>query len=292
MLAGLSIALLSPAGQLVEKKLEVVASFYPISDFTQHVSKDRAEILNLVSGEPHEWEPTPKDIERIAKADLFIYNGADLDDKWVSEVLKAIGQQEKPIVIKATAGAPVHPISAETGGAGMDPHLWLDPQLVRDFYVPNILEGLRKADPEARAAFEANSEAFQSRLSQLDAAIRDGLKDCRLQTLIISHRFMSYFAERYQLQVESICGLEPCDPSPGRLAQLTKLARELGIQFVFAESGEGRKIVEPLAGEIGAQVLILNPLEFLMDEDLKAGKDYLSVMEENVKVLRLGLECK
>lgn len=291
VLVGLVALLASLSTAEAQKKLDVVASFYPLFEFAKRVGGERAEVLNLVpAGSPHDWEPTPKDIERIAKADVFIYNGADLDDKWVKEVLEAIGRCEKPIVVDATKGAELRKVKEE-GAEETDPHLWLDPILVRDFYLPNILVGFVAADAAGRSVYESGAREFQAKLSELDSKIRDGLADCRLRLLIISHRFLDYFAERYKLQSEAVCGLEPCDPSPKRLAELTKLARQHGIKHVFAEPGS-LKIIEPLARELGAQVLILNPLEALTDEEQKAGKNYLTVMEENLKNLRIGLECK
>ncbi len=290
----LLVALLTLISVLVgvaQPKLKVVASFYIPYEFTKNVGGDRIEVKNLVpaGASAHDYEPTPADIKAVEEAQVFVYNGADMDTKLASEVLGAVRNRDKLVVIEATKGLPLRKVEEEE--FEFDPHVWLDPILAQAM-IQNILNGVLQADSAGRAAYEANAKGYQAKLAALDGQIKEGLKTCRLRDLIVSHQFLDYFAARYDLRAHALSGLEPGEPTPQRLAELIRLGKELRIKYIFAEPLEQPKALEVLARELGAEILILNPIEGLTDEEEKAGKNYLSIMGENLKNLRIGLECR
>lgn len=65
------------ASSTKEKKLEVMASFYPIAEFTRQVGGSHVTVNTMIPDgvEPHDWEPTAKDIEKLGKSAIFFYNG-------------------------------------------------------------------------------------------------------------------------------------------------------------------------------------------------------------------------
>ncbi|WP_460319721.1 metal ABC transporter substrate-binding protein [Paenibacillus sp. YSY-4.3] len=87
-----------------EGKLNIQVSFYPMYEFTKQVAGDAADVQVLVpSGvEPHDWEPTPRDIAKLEEADVFVYNGAGMEG-WVEQVLSAVSS-EKLVKIEASHG--------------------------------------------------------------------------------------------------------------------------------------------------------------------------------------------
>ena len=108
-----------------------------------------------------------------------------------------------------------------------------------------------------------------------------------------THSAFSYLARRYGLTQIPIQGIEPeAEPNPAALAALVRLAKERKIRYVFFETLVSSKLAETLAREIGATTLVLNPVEGLTKQEEAAGKGYLSVMDENLRNLRLGLECR
>jgi zinc transport system substrate-binding protein len=273
-----------------QPKLKVVASFYIPYEFTKNVGGERIEVKNLVpaGAEPHDFEPSPADIRAIEEAHVFVYNGAGMES-WVERVLSAVKNREKLIVIEMTKGLPLRKVEDEE--LEFDPHAWTDPILVKDM-AKNIQEGLIAADSTGSSLYTDNAKAFQAKLDALDAQIREGLKACRLRDFIISHRFMDYFAARYNLTAHALSGLEPSEPTPQRLAELIRLGREKGIKYIFAERSDALKALEVLARELGAQILTLNTGHSLTAEEERAGKNYLTLMSENLKNLRIGLECR
>jgi zinc transport system substrate-binding protein len=277
-------------GGAAQPKLKVVASFYIPYEFTKNVGGERVEVKNLVpaGAEPHDFEPSPADIRAIEEAHVFVYNGAGMES-WVERVLSAVKNREKLIVIEMTKGLPLRKVEDEE--LEFDPHAWTDPILVKDM-AKNIQEGLIAADSAGSFLYTDNTKAFHAKLDALDAQIREGLKACRLRDFIISHRFMDYFAARYNLTAHALSGLEPSEPTPQRLAELIRLGREKGIKYIFAERSDALKALEVLARELGAQILTLNTGHSLTAEEERAGKNYLTLMSENLKNLRIGLECR
>jgi zinc transport system substrate-binding protein len=277
-------------GGAAQPKLKVVASFYIPYEFTKNIGGERVEVKNLVpaGAEPHDFEPSPADIRAIEEARVFVYSGAGMES-WVERVLSAVKNREKLIVIEMTQGLPLRKVEDEE--LEFDPHAWTDPILVKDM-AKNIQEGLIAADSTGSSLYTDNAKAFQAKLDALDAQIREGLKACRLRDFIISHRFMDYFAARYNLTTHALSGLEPSEPTPQRLAELIRLGREKGIKYIFAERSDALKALEVLARELGAQILTLNTGHSLTAEEERAGKNYLTLMSENLKNLRIGLECR
>lgn len=288
----LLVALLTLISVLVgvaQPKLKVVASFYIPYEFTRNVGGDRVEVKNLVptGAEPHDYEPTPADIKAIEEAQVFVYNGASMEP-WVERVLQIVKNRDRLVVVEATKGLPLR--KAEEEEFEYDPHVWVDPVLAKEM-VKNIRDGLISADGVASSVYTENAKAYSAQLDAYDAQARKGLTACRLRDFIISHRFMDYFAARYNLTAHALSGLEPSEPTPQRLAELIRLGREKGIKYIFAEELDELKALEVLARELGAQILTLTTGHGLTEEEQKAGKNYLSLMEENLNKLRIGLEC-
>lgn len=280
-------------GSAAQPKLNVVASFYIPYEFTKNVGGERIEIKNLVpsGASAHDYEPSPADIRAVENAQVFVYNGASMDDAWVKKLLGVVRNRDRLVVIEATKGLPLRKAPEGEEEFEFDPHVWLDPLLAKEM-VKNIERGLISADSAGRSVYEANARSFQAKLDALDGKIRLGLANCRLRDLIISHQFLDYFAARYNLRAHALSGLEPEEPTARRLAELIELGKRLGIKYLFAEPGINLRALEVLARELGAKILPLNPIEGLSEEDEKKGENYLLLMEENLSHLRIGLECR
>jgi zinc transport system substrate-binding protein len=109
---------------------------------------------------------------------------------------------------------------------------------------------------------------------------------------VVSHASFSYPAKRYRLTQVPVMGLSPnSEPSPAQLAQIVRFARRHKVKFIFFETLVSPKLAETLAREVGAQTLVLNPIEGLAKDDQAAGKGYIDLMEENLKNLRTALGC-
>lgn len=111
---GLSGCQKSGQGQTKENgKLKVYASFYPMYDFASKIGGDKIDIKQLVptGTEPHDWEPSSKDLVDITKADMLIYNGAGMEH-WVEDVTNS-ANNEKLMLVEASKGVDLIKSSSE-----------------------------------------------------------------------------------------------------------------------------------------------------------------------------------
>lgn len=291
LMVGAITAGCSAAGQNKEGngQLVVVTTIYPVWDFTSHVSGDRARVVQLVpdGAEPHDWEPAPRDIADLERADVFIYNGSGMES-WVGKILSNLSDRDT-VLVDCSQGLDLLPVE---GSEGMDPHLWLDP-LTAMGMVDNITDGLSQASPGDAEYFAANAVAFKERLQALHEKYDAVLGQAGQRKFVVAHAAYGYLARRYDLQQVPIAGIEhEAQPGPARVAEVIKTVREYNIRYIFAEELAGARSVEAIAEETGAEVLTLNPLGGLTRAQRESGKDYHSVMEENLVNLARALEVK
>ncbi len=173
----------------------------------------------------------------------------------------------------------------------LDPHVWLDPTLMRAI-LDAVTGALTRVKPAHRAAFEAHAATFDAELDALDGRYRAGLANCTRHVIVTSHEAFGYLAKAYGLQQEGVSGLSPdAEPDAKRIAQLTDLVRRLGITTIFTETLVSPRIADTLAREAGVKTDVLDPLEGLTRKEVKAGADYVSVMDRNLSKLRAALGC-
>jgi len=281
------------------KKIKIVTTFYPVYEFTKNVAKENADIKLLIpsSIEPHEWEPTPKDVGAIQNADLFIYNSPYMET-WVPNIEKSL-HNKKSSFIEASSGISLikgqeneEEHSTNNNSEQMDPHVWLSPVLAQK-EVQNITKALINIDPAHKAEYKKNSDNYIKRLQALDEQYRTTLMNMKNKEIITQHAAFGYLTKQYGLVQVPIAGLSPSnEPSPSRLADLKQFAKSHDINTIFFEEVASPKVANTLANEIGAKTAVLNTLEGLSEDEQKQGIDYISVMENNLKILKKVLENK
>jgi len=231
--------------------------------------------------EPHDWEPTPRDIESAEKAELVIYNGAGFES-WVSRlnVQTKVDTSKEILVIRGEAGS------------GLDPHIWLDPLLAKK-QVEAIRDGLIQVDPDNADYYMQNADKYLRELDSLDSLIRSELLDCEKNDFIAFHNAFSYFSTRYGLVQHSIQGVSPeGEVLPQRIQEIKQLATDLGIDVIYAEELVDPRLANVIADEIpNGRVLVLSPIEGLGEEELEQGLGYIDKMKENLDNLKVGLNC-
>ncbi|HEX6990178.1 MAG TPA: metal ABC transporter substrate-binding protein [Bacillota bacterium] len=302
-----------------QEPVRAVTTVYALADFTRAVGGDRVAVEQLApeGGHGHEHEPTPRDLEKILNADLFIYNGAAFEP-WIDQVLGLIEGADGVRPVDASrgiallaaddpGGADGHPgagagprsgLGAGTRASapvpdvhGVDPHVWLDPRRAAQ-QVAVIAEALTAVDPGGEAGYRAGAEAFRAQLEELDRHWTEGLAGCRLRDFVVDHGAFGYIADRYGLHQVAVTGLAADQPpTPGRLAGLTAFVVERGIRVLFYDPGSGAGAVRALAVDTGTRLLPLHPLETPAAGEAQRGENYLTIMRANLEALQQGLEC-
>jgi zinc transport system substrate-binding protein len=342
------------------KNLLVYTSMYPIYDFTAKIAGDRAEVINLVppGAEPHDYEPSAKDLVRLSESDVFIYNGSGME-LWIEKVLDSLDTSKMQIVsmsdhvsllsLEETGHAShdehgheeeaahkdehghkeeathkdehghkeeaahkdehghkeeaahkdehahedkskVESHEHEHGESIHDPHFWLDPVRAKEMAVA-IKDALILADKDGKDIYEANYQAVLSDLNQLDADFKTMVEHSKRKEFIVSHDAFGYLSSRYGLEQIAISGITPSDePTQKELDEVITFAKEHDVKYILFETLVSAKIGEIVKQEIGAESLVLNPLEGLTEEDIAQGKDYFSVMRDNLESLKKALE--
>lgn len=271
------------------RKPRVVATVYPLAEFSRMVGGADAEVVTIVPPglEPHEYEPTPKDIISITEADIFVMNGAGVDP-WAERAVSSLGEQGV-LVINTSSLIPL--LTVENGEETPDPHFWLDPVRAVSI-IEAIRDALIKKDSAHTPAYTERTAASRAELVALDEEYRTTLSSCVKKDVIASHGAFTYLAQRYGFTVHSIAGLSPeVEPSAGRIADLALLAKKKEIRYIFFEKLVSPKVSETLAREVGAETLLFDPIEGRSGEDLGEGKEYFLMMRQNLTNLSRALEC-
>lgn len=283
-------------------KLSVVASFYPLYEFAQRVGGERIAVRNLIPAgvEPHDFEPTPQDVAGLTRTRVLIYNGAGFEP-WLEKLFHEFPPDV--VTVNATDGLPlVHGVqedgqegksqSSASGNAAYDPHVWLDPVLAAQ-QADRIIAGLAKADPDGLAVYQANGVRLKDDLNALHRRYAQALASCRLRVFITSHAAFGYLARRYGLTQVSVSGLSPeTEPSPARLKEIVQEARRTGTRVIYYETLVSPRVAQVIAQEVGARAAVLNPIEGLTVDEQRAGRSYFTVMDENLRNLTAGLDCR
>ena len=288
------------------QKVAVGASLYTLAEFARQVGGDRVTVTQLIPDgvEPHEWEPTPKDLAKLQSQKVFLYNGKGLEP-WIDSAKKAVAEK-KVVFVLTSEGIPSLIAAAEPehehkgadtkheheAGTAEDPHVWLDPVLAKQ-QVMAIKEALIQADPDGKAYYEERAAAYGKQLEQLDADYRTMVEKAPRKEFVTTHAAFGYLAKRYSLQQLAIMGVSPhAEPTPADLAQLVNEVNEHQIKTIFFETLISPKLSETIAQQTGAKTLVLNPIEGLTPDDVQRNDNYITLMRRNLENLSVALQVK
>lgn len=255
-------------------RVSVAAAFYPLAYAAEQIGGDRVAVRNLTppGAEPHDVELSARDVERIRSSDVVLYLGSGFQPSFERAVEGADGETIDLLGMDLLAGE-----------EGVDPHVWLDPLRYAE-QARRIGDVLGRQQPAAR---------FAERLRELDADFERGLARCARREIVTSHAAFYYLADRYELEQIGLTGVSPeAEPTARDLEAIVDEVETTGATTIFFETLVSPRLAETVAREAGAKTAVLNPLEGLSQEDLDEGKDYFSVMRENLATLRQALGCR
>lgn len=268
---------------VLNNQIKVVAAESFLTDIAQQVAGARLLVDNLIPAgtEPHSFEPTPREMVKVADCNLLIISGSGLEE-WLKGILTNIGGSKK--IIEASSG-----LKANDG----DPHFWLDPNNVMA-YVKNIQDGLTAIDPQGKTTYATNAETYIQKLRELDAWIKQEVEKIspEQRRLVTNHETLGYFASRYGFQV--VGSLLPslsseASPSARQLAQLSDTMRTTTAKVIFLDVGNNPQLAEQIAAETKARIITNLYSESLSQADGPASS-YIAMMKHNVMVIVSALQ--
>jgi zinc transport system substrate-binding protein len=257
-----------PATTPVPRQLQIMTTFIPITDFTKAVAGDRAQVTQLLptNVEPHDYQAKPGDAQKLAKADVLVQNGLEMEG-FLKELVKNTGNA-KLKVIDSSQG--VKPIATETiedkkpqagqNRSQYNPHIWLDPKrAIRQ--VENIREGLIVVDPAGKEIYTNNATAYIKKLRELDAETTKMLQPFAGKTFVAFHDFAPYFAQSYNLKANFLVDVPEDNPSPADVKRIVDTVKATNLKTLLAEPNGGAEAFAALAKDLNVRVSTFDTME-------------------------------
>lgn len=302
-----------PASSPDAEKLKVVTTLFPLYDFSRTMLGDKGDVTLLLPPgvEAHAYEPTPQDIVRINKADVFIYTGEAMEP-WAHKIIEAI-ENKSLVIIDASTGIELIKSEAhdedegessesestkneeeEEHHHGTDPHIWLDPVLASQM-VDTIAKGLIQADPDLGKHVTVRQDALKADLEVLNQKFIETFKKTQYNRIIYGGHFaFGYFATRYGLEhISPYEGFSPdAEPTPARIAQLIDTLEASESKVIYFEELIDPRVSKVIAEETGAEMLMLHGAHNVSKDEMAKGITYIQIMEQNLVNLKKGLNYR
>ncbi len=284
-------------------RLQVVCTLFPYYDFAREIGGEDVDVSLLVPAgkETHSFEPTPLDVIRVSKADVFLYNGGE-SEQWVENILSAAGED----IAVTAAMMDLVDLQGEETVEGMqvgkqadedsdeieyDEHIWTSPVIAQDICW-GICGALCKADREHAKNYISRAEAYTAQLARLDEAFRDVVENGQRNILVFGDRFpLLYFCQTYGLSYRAAfhgCSSDT-EPSLTTLKYLIDKVSSEEIPVVYTIELSNQKVAQAIAETTGAQVRTFHSCQTISRADFNAGTTYLDLMRQNLDVLKEGL---
>jgi ABC-type Zn uptake system ZnuABC Zn-binding protein ZnuA len=265
------------------RALKVVATTTQVADFATNVGRNRVRVTSLLRPgiDPHDYEPSPADVEAVARADLVLENGAGLES-WLHDTITSSGFDGP--VVDTSQGVRLR----EVGGQP-DPHIWQDPGNA-EVMAANIERALAATDPTDAGVFQANLAAYTKQLQALDAEVQRQIDSLANKKLVTNHDAFGYYIDRYGLQfVGSIIpSFDTSAELSGRdIRDLVAKIKATKVKAVFSETSLPPRTAETIAREAGIKVV--EGQDALYGDSLgPAGSDgdtYLKMIRHNTRTI-------
>ncbi|GAA4619408.1 metal ABC transporter substrate-binding protein [Saccharopolyspora hordei] len=265
----------------------VVTTFTVLADMARNVAGDAVVVESLTKpgAEIHEYEPTPSDMLKAAKADLVLDNGLGLE-RWFAKFV----ERSEADHVTLTHGVETVPIRGGEQRGAANPHAWMSPRTAMT-YVANIRDAFVRLDPAHAETFRANAEAYQRRLAEIDQHLREELASLppEHRALVTCEGAFSYLARDAGLREAYLWPVNSdAEGTPQQIRATTQFVRENGVPAVFCESTVNDEAQRQVARETGAR------LGEVLYVDSLSGPDgpvptYLDLLRHDAEAIVAGL---
>jgi ABC-type Zn uptake system ZnuABC Zn-binding protein ZnuA len=231
--------------------LRVVATTTQVADLAANVGGDRVQVTSLLKPgiDAHDYEPSPADIDALARADVVVQNGVGLEE-WLTDTIESSGFDGP--VVDASQGVRLRQVGGEA-----DPHIWQNPRNAQKM-AANIERGLAAAEPEAAAAFAANLAAYTKQLRALDAEVERQVDSLANRKVVTNHDAFGYYLDRYGLELVGsvIPSFDSSAELSGRdIRDLVAKIKATKVKAVFSETSLPPRAAETIGREAGVKVV-------------------------------------
>ena len=252
-------------------KTEITVNILPQKYFVEKIVKDKFEINVMVKpgSSPHNYEPKPSQMKSLVNSKAYFLVGDPFEQAWMDKFKQ---NAKNTLFVDTTKGiekiqmeehnhhdeANVDAKHDEHDHSGFDPHVWLDPLLVK-IQAKNIYEAMVEIDSHNSDFYKTNYEEFIKELDTLDENIKTILSPYKDKAFMVFHPSWGYFAKRYDLEQISI-EIEGKEPKPNELVELIEEAKKHDIKIVFVAPQFSQKSAKTISKNINANVIAIDPI--------------------------------
>ena len=295
-------------------KLKIVTTIFPEYDWVRQIAGDQISNMELTmlldnGVDLHSYQPTADDIMKISDCDIFVYVGGE-SDEWVEDALKeAVNKDMQVINLLEVLGDSV---KTEEMVEGMqetehdhehdheheeeaDEHVWLSLKNAQTLSNA-IASALETADPANKETYAANAASYVEKLAALDTQYQEAVNNASQKTLLFGDRFpFRYLVDDYGLSYYAAfagCSAES-EASFETISFLAQKVDELGLKNVLTIEKSDQKIAKTIienTKDKNQNILTLDSMQSATSDDVANGTTYLSVMENNLSVLKEALQ--
>lgn len=268
----------------------VAVTVLPQAEFVEKIAGDNVEVIVMVppGADPHSYEPSPGQLRDLSNAKLYAMmgSGISIEDNMIDKIadlnpdMLIIDCSQGIIMseMEAHEGEDEHAVTdGHEGETGLDTHIWTSPANVK-LMVETIYEGLVDIDPENKATYLENKNAYLAELDALDEQIKTTLSGKEGSSFMVYHPAWGYFAKQYDL-IQVPVEMEGKEPSVRDMQNIIDEANEKNIKVIFVQTGFSTVSASAIANEIGAEVVELDPL----------AKDYIENLAKVAEAFEKGL---
>lgn len=287
--------------------ITVTTTIYPLYNIAKEVGADKINLQNLIpfGVEAHGFDPTPSDMAKLSKSDIFI-TSSDSMEPWKNKIVKSLKIEEK--VFDMSKQVKLRTIQEEEDEQhedekghkhkhnheheGIDPHYWVS---LNNYIL--MTEAITKLFIEKDSAnkdfYIQNSNNYLEKIKTLKEKFDSSMATCTNKKILVNHDAFGYFADDYGVKQYSISGMSPDDkPSAKQISELITLVKNEKINTVFFEEFASPKVAQTIAKATNVKIDTLRPAENISKEENKKGFGYLQIMEENLEKLKFAMNCK
>lgn len=292
-----------------KNQLSIYTTVFPLQYFSERIGGKYVDVHTIYppGADEHTFEPSQKDMIKLADSDLFFYIGLGLEG-FVEKAEGTLKNENVSLIpvaddLELSKEEEQHEeeehhneeenhdeeVNHEEHHHDVNPHVWLDPIYSKEMAAV-IRDSLVKKMPEHKELFDKNYQALAAELEELDAQFAKTVSTAKHKKVIVTHAAFGYWEDRYGIEQISISGLSTTnEPTQKELEKIISLADHEGLHYILFEQNVQSKLGKIVQQEIGARALPIHNLGILSKDNIKDKETYFSLMEQNLKTLETAL---